>query len=667
MTFLQPFAWLAAVAAAVPLLIHLLSRRKARREAFPSVRFLNQVHRQEVRRLRLREWLLLLLRTLAVACLALAFSRPAIQGSLAGGAHSPATMLALVDESLSMRAAGRSGTRFDEAQAHLRELPALADAGSEIQILEMSSGVVPVFEDFTHDPSRLRGALGGLRAGYGHNQLASSLREAARWLKGRPGLRRELYVFSDFQASSLDSATARALPQILEGLDVYWVPSGSREAPNAGWVSVEATRVAAGGLVRGEIRNPSAEARTSLLVEAEVAGRMAGAARVDLPARGSAQVEIPLAGLSPNDAGAVLHFPHDALAEDDFAAVAFPSARPLRVALVGPEGQRRYVAAAFAAAPGGFEVQVSADGSALQEADVWVVLGPERLNASALRAHLARGGGVLAALGGAPGERELERILGAASPASLLGPAGDSTGAAFVRLNVKDPAHPAFRGLDAERGAALGSARFLRYLNLRANPGATIPAEFAPGVAAMVQKGRVLFVASALDGEWNDFPLSPSFLPWLYQAAEELAARAGNLSAQVGERWVRALPPEWRGQPIRLHDPDGRNVEVLPAEGGEALRTAPLKVPGLYTMEVGGKPVEGLAVHTPAAEMDLTTLPRQSLSRWAKNSFLVEGSLRESVIRHRNGRELWREFLMAALAFLALETLVARLLTARRA
>ena len=85
MNFLNPLFLFGLGAAAIPVLIHLLTRRKPREVRFPSLDFLAEVNQSEIRRLRLKQWLLLLLRTLAVALLALALARPSLQGGARGG------------------------------------------------------------------------------------------------------------------------------------------------------------------------------------------------------------------------------------------------------------------------------------------------------------------------------------------------------------------------------------------------------------------------------------------------------------------------------------------------------------------------------------------------------------------------------------------------------
>jgi len=73
-------------AAALPLIIHLINRHRARRQPFPAIDFLLRVQRRSARRILLRQVLLLLVRTLLIAALVLAAAGPTLQPQI-GRAH----------------------------------------------------------------------------------------------------------------------------------------------------------------------------------------------------------------------------------------------------------------------------------------------------------------------------------------------------------------------------------------------------------------------------------------------------------------------------------------------------------------------------------------------------------------------------------------------------
>src|SRR5687767_149056 len=75
-SFLAPIWLVLTAAVAVPLFLHLLRRRIEIRREFPAARYLLRAEKENVRRLKLRNMLLMLLRTLALLFLALAAARP---------------------------------------------------------------------------------------------------------------------------------------------------------------------------------------------------------------------------------------------------------------------------------------------------------------------------------------------------------------------------------------------------------------------------------------------------------------------------------------------------------------------------------------------------------------------------------------------------------------
>ena len=76
MTFLAPFMLLGLFAVAIPPILHLLNRKEAKPVTFPAMEFLRRAYRKTARRLKMKQWLLLALRMLLFAALALALSRP---------------------------------------------------------------------------------------------------------------------------------------------------------------------------------------------------------------------------------------------------------------------------------------------------------------------------------------------------------------------------------------------------------------------------------------------------------------------------------------------------------------------------------------------------------------------------------------------------------------
>src|SRR5690606_41260075 len=103
MEFLNPLALAALAAAAIPLIIHLFNFRRPRKVDFSSLEFVRELQKSTMQRVRIKQWLLLLLRMLAIACLVIAFARPTLTGDVAGsvGGRPLSAGAVVIDNSLS--------------------------------------------------------------------------------------------------------------------------------------------------------------------------------------------------------------------------------------------------------------------------------------------------------------------------------------------------------------------------------------------------------------------------------------------------------------------------------------------------------------------------------------------------------------------------------------
>ena len=113
MGFLNPIFLFGILAATVPLLIHLWSRRQAKTVDFSSLMFLLVAHRQSVRRIQLRHLLILLLRMVIIILIALALARPLLKNQFSfAGARAKTSSVIILDNSYSMAYQGIEGQRF---------------------------------------------------------------------------------------------------------------------------------------------------------------------------------------------------------------------------------------------------------------------------------------------------------------------------------------------------------------------------------------------------------------------------------------------------------------------------------------------------------------------------------------------------------------------------
>src|SRR6516225_1210155 len=132
MGFVQTSMLTALAAVILPILAHLLFRRRFRPVDLGTLRFLKVAIRQDTRRRKLKRWLLLALRLACVVLLVLLFARP-YRAQFAGGGDAGLSII-LIDRSASM---GRQldGERLvDHAIRKLPEVVAQIPARSRVEV-----------------------------------------------------------------------------------------------------------------------------------------------------------------------------------------------------------------------------------------------------------------------------------------------------------------------------------------------------------------------------------------------------------------------------------------------------------------------------------------------------------------------------------------------------
>jgi hypothetical protein len=205
--FLQPLALLGLAVAALPAVLHLLTRRVPPTVTFPAVRYLAETERQESRRLKLRHLLLLVLRTAFLACVVLAAARPVARLAL-GGAHAPTALVLVVDNSASAGAVVEGRRVVDRLAARARQILRRVDPSDRLWLM-LADGLPRAVTQ-----AEALALVDGLEPSPRRLDLGQGLRAGAGVVSSQPLPGREVVVLSDLQRSAFssgDPVSARVL------------------------------------------------------------------------------------------------------------------------------------------------------------------------------------------------------------------------------------------------------------------------------------------------------------------------------------------------------------------------------------------------------------------------------------------------------------------------
>ena len=664
---------------AIPVLVHLTHKERKEPVEWPSLMFLQRIEYRAARRQRIRHWLLLLLRAAALALVVMAFARPVIRGVTAatGSTGGPRHLIVMLDRSHSMQYGNRFARAQDAARAAVRTL------GPDDRVSVITFDDVPAAPVTTSgEAAPALAAIDAARAGDRGTRYAPAVRLAGRLLTDAEIRRREVVLISDFQRRGWGGDDEARLPG---GTTLRTVDVGEAESPNAAVAGLELAREAADGVERvrvtARLTSTFAEPRQ---VSAALAlnGREIQRRDVTLEAGGATRVTFQPATLPAGITRGEVRIANDALAADDAFFFTIAEGENIPVLIVESDGAASssslYLSRALAIgdAPG-FRTR-TVQSARLTTRDVAsagvIVLNdappPRAEIARALAARVADGAGLIVVVGPRASDRAWPAEAASLLPATP-GDIADRPAGRPGAIGFMDRSHPALTVFRAPRSGDFAAARFLRYRALEPAGDATVLARFDDGAPALVERragtGRVLMLASTIDGVWNDLPLQAVFLPLIHQVTRYAAGYAERRRwYTVGEVVDLARDPSGiasdssRGTLVALA-PSG-NRDLIPPDARPVLE---LDERGFHEMrpESGNRTV-AIAANVAMAESDLSRVDPEELALAiapAPQDSLVagDGTLTETGLAEAEPqRHLWWWLLAAAFLLLVAETVL---------
>ncbi|MFZ5829197.1 MAG: BatA domain-containing protein [Planctomycetota bacterium] len=706
MSFVSPLLLLGATLVALPIILHLIMRRKPKYFEFPALRLVQKRHDTNQRRLRLRHLLLLLLRAAAIALLAFALARPTVNlGSSLGSQEAPVAAALVFDAAPRMEYRQGNQTRLEAAKKLGGWLMSQFPPESQIAIIDSRFGSAA----FQVERGVAQQRLQQLEIVPNSQPLADVLDSALKLLGESELAQRELYIFTDLARGAWPGERAETLQQKLKavsGLGVYIIDVGVERPTNYALaelrlsseaisnrstltVSTDLTRLAAE-------EDAPAETRAVELYLLDLAGQpqKRNEESRDLAAGQTQPIHFFIGAMDEGTRqGMVRIIGQDGLAADDVRYFTVEVRPPWRVLLAAPEPAERYsLLLREALAPTGLRRQGQvrfdcdvADLAELRERDLSTyaavcLLDPSNLPPDVWRKladYVAQGRGLGIFLG-----RNLRPLdaFNATDPQVLLpGIVGIQSrrpdGEAY--LAPRSYEHPVLAAFRTQAGSVPWQAfpvfRFWEFERLAV--GTTVilglnddsPIVFERTVGA----GRVLTMATPVsdlpdEQAWNLLPIGDAW-PFVILVNQMALYLVGSSDEQFN--YVC-------GQPVTLNleGDDQRRTWVLIAPGGLSVPVAPdaklgtLAIsatdrPGNYRVAASEGRRLGFSVNLASSQTDLTRVASDDLKRIFGPQTFRLARTREDIDRDvslgRVGRELYPLLIVILGLLLAAEHFVA--------
>ncbi len=661
--------WLAAAAA--PILIHLWNKRRYREVPWAAMEYLLSALRQNSRRMRLEQWLLLAVRTLIVVLVVFAVAQPFLEQAGLAFAPGQRTLKVLVlDGSYSMAYKPTDKSRFERAKQWATQIVDESSQGDAFALVLMAAPPVVVVGSPALEPREFVEEIENLKLHHGGADLPATLAQVEQVLKSAESselARKEVYFLTDLGRNSwapdAKDAEAAAYRQRLERVAdlaslvvIDMDQAGTENLAVTGLAAADAYATMARELTFvAQVRNFGAQPRNHHPVEFHVDGHRAGEGYVDVAPGEQRPITFSHRFDAPGDHVIEVRLGADLLDVDNHRWLTVPVKDHLRVLCVDGKpasapmtGAADYVALALnpdqddVTSRSPVHVEVIPE-SALLERDLarydcvfaCNVAQFTASEARALEAFIKRGGGLVFFLG--------DQVLPERYNRELAGEQGVRILPARLRELVSeaqyhfDPLgyrHPLLAVFQGREQSGLLTTPVYRYYRLAVDPAgkAHVALAFDGGDPAIVEesfdRGRTILVATegslssvdAAKNPWTTMPAWPSFVP-LVQEILSLAVRGQMIehNVQVGEMLGDSLEALATRAPVNVTPPNGAREAVRMATDAQSSHWSygDTQQSGVYRVEIG-PPVsreEAFAVNVDTAESDLTKLPVDELPK----------------------------------------------------
>jgi hypothetical protein len=642
MFFLSPALLWFAAAAAVPVLIHLINRRRHRTIQWAAMQFLLKASRQSRGKRKLRHILILTCRALAIAALATAAARPVVSGLAGWGGGPVDTVVLLLDRSASMEIKPGDGLDSRRLTALRMVRDAIADLGAARLVLLDSATAeareVPSLE--------VLDTLSQAAASDTAADFPALLGRAAEFLADRPG-RSEIWLASDMQESNWhpdDERWARArasLAALPQKPALRVIPVTGPTAANFA-VRIHAARRTGNDLLLDVEILRSGEARGNSSIP--LATRLNATTTTDnLTLSGQSLRFQKRLGLPPGSENGHgwLSIPADGNPRDNAAFFAYGPARPGKSLVVAPAGESAdYLT--LAAAPPGLENLESRRVDAAEAiaaitpdfaAILWAVPLPDGPPAQTLVNFLKSGGHVLFLPPGTASITSFDEMNWAA-------PEEAPSGSFFILGDWNRTDGPLRDGIDGTAIAGQGLKAIRRQLPTGQ---ATPLARWEDGQPALtrriVDRGTAWFLGTTPDYTWSNLGDADVLLPAIQRIITEGNSRFdASYLATVGSSEARAPAGETRS---RIDDYGNRDPANTMFEAG--------------IHRVGERL---LALNRPESEDTPEILTRGTIDALLHGTGHTLLDPQGSTTGPDLSRDVWRAFLVAMLLLLLSEAIL---------
>ncbi len=582
LNFSSPLFLYGLLGIAVPVLIHLLTRRQQKHIRFSAVYLLIQSQKRSTRKSRPNRLLLLLARCLAITLFSLALADPffSFRQSEAFLSATPTSIVFILDDSYSMGTQAGKRTLFDHALEFVFEGAKQAPDKSEYSMV-LASSPARIKQDWTSDKTIFEKVLKEQSVSFRTTRIGDAIDQSIKLLDSARQEKKKIFLLTDLDKNGWkeEAFSKITAPYPVKVVNFSSLQSGDNKG------MVKSIQISQEFLTRSRLLRVKAEVRNfsntlsrkplSLFLE----GKIVKEELLDIPPGQTLAHEFSYPLRRNQPLNGKVQISDDALTTDNSRYFSFHPSQNIKVMVVDgdPEtishqSESFYLERAlnpFSVSLSHIDPTISTLAELplrnLSDFSVVILANVRELSPGyelELEKFVLNGGALLFGMGDQVNPKYFNEHLGNLLPIKLDSQYHVKEGA--LHLLLKNNTHPVMKVFSPKELAEMREINFYSMYTIQAREdrifkvGTWFSNQNPAVIESNVGKGIIVLFLSSLDRDWNDFPIQPTFLPWIQRWTQYSARGLDSIFRQsllVGEPFRKSTSgsdSNWI-----VHTPDG--------------------------------------------------------------------------------------------------------------
>jgi hypothetical protein len=687
MIFLNPAILFGLLAASIPVIIHLFNLRKLKKIEFSTLTFLKELQKNKIRKIKLKQWILLALRVLIILFIVMAFARPALQSIQIGGTTSAAktTAIFILDDTFSMSVVDQEGSYFNQSKEIIKEIISQLQEGDEIGLILVSNHTSE--HKLTSNFSEFIKNLDQLDLSYSSGDLNTATTKAAELISESKNFNKEIYILSDFQKNKIAKENLNNdLSELLnESIRFY-----SFDLSNKGILNLSVDELKINNQIFEKdkpvsfsitITNNSKQDINSAVVSLFLNNERAAQKSFDLSAGQSTKVDIEATPKATGFIDVVAEIETDEIEQDNkrFASLYIPEKILVGMFSENPNDLTFVDLALQTVSESKYQIErknISQISTQQLNKYQTIIISANTIASGIeqLKNYILNGGGLVLFPSSNIDAVKLNQLysqFGLRINGSFVGKVNANE--LKIKFDKTDFNHPVFQNIFLnDDKKKYESPELNAYYKLAASgnqiislvDGSSFLSEFKIG------KGKMFVFNSAPVLSWSDFPIKSIFAPLMNKSVAYLSSKERGENVFLAGEEVNINLKNTNVAQIKSVKPNKSDeyINIKNNSGREYLAYSNTNIAGSYKFYSGENQFENISINTDPTESKTEYADESEFENYLKQNKFAgkyvsidkDENISQKIMQARFGSELWRYFLLIAIILAIVEMTIAR-------